>query len=111
MELRQLWVAPIFGVLGVPATVTRPDDAPIATTVIWVTPVMEDLPVGSDEFSRREPRKVLALRRDQVSTVPRGTVIEAPERKGGCSKVWKVDGLERQDSEHHRVIVIKTLDC
>lgn len=90
-----------FSVLGVPATVTRPapDDTPIATTGIWQSPLEEDAPFGTD-LNRREPRRVLALRRDSVPTLPRGTRVLAPEKPGGANKAWSVDGLEQRVDPH-----------
>ncbi len=111
-------MAPLFDAFGVPATVTLPGgsggglpllfsngEASIDTSVIWLTPITEDMPSGGD-FQRREPHRVLALRRDEVTTIPRGTVIEAAEVLGGAVQTWRVDGLERQEPDHHRVIVV-----
>lgn len=99
---------PIFSAFGVPVTVTRPapDDDPIVTTGVWVSPIPDDVPVGM-EFQRRERRKVLALDRDAVPTVPRGTVIVAPERDSEDAQTWRVDSLEQEDADHHRVRVVQ----
>jgi hypothetical protein len=92
---------------GVAATVTRPqpNDEPIETRVIWIAPETIDLPGGS-EFQRREAIHVMALGRDVLETVPRGTIVLAPERPGGEVLRWRVDGLERADADHHRVYLI-----
>jgi len=81
---------------GVPATVTRPypDDAPVDTTGIWLAAIEEPRPQGTD-FSRREPRRLLVLPRNVLATLPRGTVVLAPERAGDPVKTWKVDGFDR----------------
>jgi hypothetical protein len=94
----------------VPATVRRPapQDDPIATRVIWSTPSPEAMPGG--DFSRREPVRVMALRRDEVPTVPRGTHIDAPEMPGGAVKTWKVDSFEREDTAQTRVFVVPVGD-
>lgn len=96
-----------FGVHGVLATVTRPapDNVPIETLGIWLQPVAENFPGGMD-FQRREPQRVMALRTDEVPTVPRGTIITAPEKRGDAVQAWRVDGIDRYDADHVRVVVI-----
>ena len=97
---------------GVPATVQLeyPDVGdPIETRGIWVTQFTESLP-DSLELQRREPIKVMALRRDEVPTVPRGTTIQAPEVMGGPVLGWKVDGMARVDNDHHRVVLVRYSD-
>lgn len=100
-------ISACFAAFGVAATVTRPprDDAPITTTGVWITPLTPELPGGMG-LQRREIRRVLALRRDQVPTVPRGTIISAPEYAGQTPKTWRVDGYELEEADHHRVIVV-----
>lgn len=77
---------------GVAATVTRPapDDDPIETDAIWVP-----LPTANEPdvapWQRREELRCLAFDRDVVPTLPAGTLITAPERKGGAVKTWIVD--------------------
>lgn len=87
-----------FDTVGVPIVVTRPspDDTPVSTTGIWlVQPLDETRPVGTD-FQRRDPRKALAIKRDAtLPTLPRGTLITAPETIGGVIKTWQVDGFDR----------------
>lgn len=92
-------------VFGVPATVTPPGGSPISTTAVWILPQTVEVPLDS-EFQRAERRRILALRRDQVPAVPRGTVIAAPEVKGGAVLSWRVDGVDRLDAEEFRVLVI-----
>jgi hypothetical protein len=94
---------------AVDAVVTRPapDDTPIDTRVIWITTRSEDVPIGA-EFTRREPnQRVMALRRDQVPTVPRGTIVLAPEQRGGPILGWRVDSFELQEVDNHRVRVLR----
>lgn len=96
---------------GVSATVTRPapDDTPVETTGIWHTAPPEDAqPYGTD-FRRREPRRILALPRADLPTMPRGTTISAPETIGGTAKTWTVDGLERVEADTWRVLVTLAL--
>ncbi len=95
-------LGPIFAALGVPATVTRPVSAPIETTGIWVPMAAVDSPEGAD-VGRREPQRVMAFRRDDVPTIPKGTVVLAPEVTGGPVLRFVVDGPEHADREIHQV--------
>lgn len=106
-DLRELVRDVNFNVHGVPATVTRPypDDTPIETSVIWLQPITNDVPVGVD-FQRREPERVLGIRLDEVPTVPRGSVILAPERVGSVVSRWRVDALASLDADHGRYVVV-----
>jgi hypothetical protein len=111
-SLRALALELSRDVHGVDATVTRPepDSEPIATKGIWITTTTEDVPLGV-EFQRREPRRVMALRRADVPTVPRGTLIVAPEKSGDDAVTWRVEGTERMEADHTRVIVIRATDA
>ncbi len=105
MDLRPS-ITPAFADFGLPVTITPPGGSPISTTGIWVTPQTIDVPVGA-EARVAEAYKVLALRRDQVPSAPRGTTILAAEQAGGPSKTWKVDGVERADEpDVLRVVVV-----
>lgn len=97
---------------GVDVTVTRPapDDEPIVTRGIWMTTETEGMPIGS-EFPRRDQRRVMALSRAAVATVPLGTLIVAPEKSGNAVRAWRVDGFERQEADHNRVVVIDVTDA
>jgi hypothetical protein len=58
------------------------------------------------DLRRAERRRILALSRDAVATVPRGTVILAPERAGEVDQRWQVDGIETMDADQVQVIVV-----
>ena len=93
---------------GVDITVTRPapDNTPIeGIKGIWLTPITEELPDRMD-FQRREPRRVMALRRTDVPAVPRGTLIVAPEKSGDDPRPWRVDSLDRSDADKTHVVVL-----
>lgn len=92
---------------GVPATVTRPapDATPIETTAVWVPSATEGQPIGM-EFQRQVAIRVLALPRDLVPTVPRGTLVVAPEMLGGDVRTWRVDSTDRIEYDHTRVVVL-----
>lgn len=106
-----------FGLLmeafGVDATVTIPGGDPIATAGVWILPSTPEFPSNEElgggyggNFQRREPKRVLALSRDAVPTVPRGTDVIAPERAGDAPRAWMVDALEHVDADHTRVLVV-----
>lgn len=90
---------------GVVVTVTRPtpDDEPITTRGVWLTTTTEDAPTG--EFSRREPRRVIALKKADVPTIKRGALIVASEL--GESHTWMVDGVDRSEADHWRAVVTR----
>jgi hypothetical protein len=102
----------MFATIGVPITIARPepDSAPIATTGIWmVQPPEEHRPFGTD-FQRREPRRLMAIRRiPGLETFPRGTVITAPELQGGTATDWRVDGFSKPvETDEYRVHLVPT---
>lgn len=103
-DLRALVRDVNHAVHGTPATVTVQGLEPVSTTAIWLTTTPEDRPDGA-LFSRVDPFRTLALKRSEVPTVPVGTVIDIPESDGGTVESWVVDGLERQEADHNRVIV------
>lgn len=83
---------------GVVATVTRPapDQAPVVTRGVWITTPLEEPRSYGTDFQRREPRRVLALPKATVPTLPRGSIVVAADVVGGSIKVWRVDGLDPQ---------------
>lgn len=100
---------PILAAFGLPATVTRPapDHAPVSTTAVWVSPRLEEqLPAGQD-MQRGEPRRVLCLPRSALSKVPKNTRIVAAEESGGPSKTWRVEGPDRVEHDHWRLLVVE----
>lgn len=107
-SLRTLALDLNLAVHGVDVLVTPPGAAGIETRGIWLTTITEDMPVGGD-FQRREPRRVMALSRLDVPTVPRGTVIYGPEKDGeeDTPRYWRVDGTERVEADHTRVVVVE----
>ena len=109
-EIRELTLDINFEVHGLDVTVTRPapDDAPIETRGIWLTVETEDVPGGP--FTRREGRRAMAFRKDEVPTAPTGTEILAPEAFGGDDVGWRVDGTAQIFVDHTRVIVIRATD-
>lgn len=90
---------------GQSATVTPPGGSAVTTRAIWLPPVTTELPAGG-ALQRAEPLRVLSVPKADVAQVPRGTVIAAAEVPGGAVLNWKVDGFERVDPDHHRVVVV-----
>ena len=103
--LEALALQATFDIAGVPATVTLPGGQPIATSAIWLDPVLVDVPSSSD-LQRREQRRVVALMKADVATAPRGTRIDGAEREGGPVQSWRVDEPEAYDPVHLRVVVV-----
>lgn len=62
--------------------------------------------MGSD-FSSREPRRVIAIRRDVFPELERGTVISAPETEGGTPVTWQVDHIESLEPRYYVAVVIQ----
>jgi hypothetical protein len=106
-SVRALVVDLNFRTHGVPALVTfnDPELGSIDTTGIWLPELEEDAPYGSD-LRRRDPRRLMALPRNVLATMPRGTTVDAPDRSGDVVKSWRVDGLGRHEAEIWRVILI-----
>lgn len=101
---------PLFEAFGVSAAVTLPEAADaIPATGVWVQVVPDQFPVGRD-LQRREPRKVLALRRAEVPTLPRGTLIVAVPFGGEAPRTWKVDGIDHTEADEWRAIVVPVPD-
>jgi hypothetical protein len=94
-----------FGVHGVAAVVTPPGGPAVATLVIWLTPSTEAVPAGSD-FARRESKRILAIRRDEVPEVPRGTMITTAEPTLSTPDSWRVDAMDSVYPDHYRVVVV-----
>lgn len=94
-----------FAVHGVPAIVTIPDGDPVETRIIWLTPVPTGIPDGQT-FQREEPKRAMAIRRDDVPAVPMGTIIEVTEHNLESPISWSVDSMDRIEPDHFRVLVV-----
>jgi hypothetical protein len=114
-SLRALVVELNFSAHGKDATVRRPppDDDEIETRIIWMTAAQDLHPVGLDDqrfqpdFQRRDPVRILAIRRDHVPTAPRGTVITTSEWGTTIETTWRVDGLLEKHPDHIKVAVVR----
>jgi len=94
---------------GLPITVTRsvPGASPVATTGAWLAPLLDEaLPAGTD-LQRREPRRVMAVSRtSELASLPRNSLVSAPEELGGPAVLWRVDSLYRAEYDHWRVVLV-----
>lgn len=104
--LRQLVLETNQAVHGVDAVVELPDGRMIETEALWLTTVPQDAPAGLD-LHRADPLRIVAIARVDVPSLPRHAVIVAPERPGGPTRRWLVDGHDRLESDQHRVIVVR----
>lgn len=94
---------------GVDATVTRPspNDEPIETRGIWMTPSPAGVPIGSS-FSRTDRDRVMVFSKAEVPTIPKGSKVIAPQFDGGDDEAWRVDGLEREEADHWRAHLVSS---
>src|SRR5678810_565487 len=104
-SLRALVVELNFSAHGKDATVRRPppDDDEIETRIIWMTAAQDLHP----DFQRRDPVRILAIRRDHVPTAPGGTVITTSEWGTTIETTWRVDGLLEKHPDHIKVAVVR----
>lgn len=93
---------------GVEATVD-PDGTPIETTAIWIDAATIASPIGQ-EFQGIGPHRVLALSVDEVSAIPNGTVILAPERRGDVATRWRKESDVGIDADLRKVLVVPAPD-
>lgn len=106
MDIR-VTVDPIFDAFSVPATVTRPNEAPIETTAVWVPGGRwADVDRTGVEFLRATRRRVIAFRVDEVPATPAGTLILAPEALGEEPQYWRVDEFDHLENDLTRVFVM-----
>ena len=93
-----------FTLHGTPATVTVPDGTPTSTRVIWLTPDTAEVPASG--YQRSEAKMVIAVPRDDVPAMPRGTIIASSPPMLAAPALWQVDGMETIRPDHHRVVVV-----
>ena len=94
-----------FATHGVPAVVTPPDAVPVETRIIWADRTPGEIPVGAT-FKRSEPRRLMAIRRDEIPQVPLGTLVAVTEHLLISPSLWRVDSIEREEPDNIRVIVV-----
>jgi hypothetical protein len=100
---------------GVDITI-QPDGLTIPTAIvtrgIWLTNETPDVMSGVSRGGRdafgnwRDVRRVLAIPRAALDSVPTHIVIVAPEQDGGDPKRWVVDGVDDKRADHTRVVLV-----
>jgi hypothetical protein len=93
-----------FDAFAVVATVTPPGGSAIVTRGFWVSPLVENMPVGQD-LNRRDPRRVFVLPRADVGALPKGSVVVAVEYGGTVARTWTVDGIDSMEADHVRAVL------
>jgi hypothetical protein len=88
---------PVFGAFGVTATVTPTGGGPIATTVIVGSRTANHPPGG--EVAVAEHLRLVSLRRDQVPSTPKDTLIVTEQG------TFRVDSVVEEDAEVVKVLV------
>lgn len=97
-----------FGTHGISATVTLPGWPGVSTKIIWLTPVSEERPASAD-FARHDAKRSMAIRRDDVPSVPLGTTVAVTEHLQESPSFWVVDSMDAIFQDHHRVVVVPEL--
>lgn len=96
----------IQAAFGLVAQVTRPGDtAATETTIVWL-PASPELQPGGMDFQGASSKRVMGISKADLTSVPDGTAIEAPEEEGGEVMSWTVDGQERAEYDSWRVMVV-----
>lgn len=90
---------------AVDVTVTPVNGSPIETTGLWATPLQQDEPTM--DAKRHERIRIMALTREAVPTLPKGSIVLAPERPDGIAVGWRVEGFEVEEVEHRRVVLVR----
>ena len=91
--------------LAVDITVTLPNSAAVETVGLWLEPEFPEVPSGSS-FGRGESRRLMAIRKSDVTSVPRLTLVDAPLIPGGTILNWRVDSVDDDDNNKHVVVLI-----
>jgi len=103
-DLRPL-LDPIWRAFALPVTVTLPGGASVETSGVWIFPQTIEAPEGA-EARVADPRRTLALRRDEVPEMLRDSRVRAAERDGLPVLDWRVDGFGRIDPETIEVLLV-----
>ena len=94
---------------SVPAVVTLKSENPVTTRGVWLSPEAVGFDVG-DEYQGRAPKRIMAIAKADVPTIPRGTTIVAPEESGEATKTWEVQESALVQHDQHNVVLIEA-DC
>ena len=91
---------------SVPAVVTLKSENPVTTRGVWLSPEAVGFDVG-DEYQGRAPKRIMAIGKSDVPTIPRGTKIVAPEESGEATKTWEVQESARVQNDQHNIVLIE----
>lgn len=95
----------VLEAFGASAVVTPPGADPITTQVVWMPPTPDLVPTGLD-LQAVSQRRILAIPRSTVPSCPRGTRVVVAEEDGGSPRAFVVDGPEREEVDHLRVVMV-----
>jgi hypothetical protein len=95
----------LLAAFGASAVVTLPDAEPVTATVVWMPPSPDLVPAGL-ELQAVQVRRVLAIPRATVPSVPRKTTVVVPEIDGGSPRAFMVDAIEREEPDHVCVVLV-----
>ena len=105
MDLR-VPMGPLFAAFGVSAVVRVAGNPAVNTTAIWLSPTLNIDPSGFS-VEGRSARRVMTLQPSAVPSIPEGTLIDAPEVKGGPVITWRTEGDDVVEADQRRVIVVE----
>ena len=88
------------------ATVIVDGLEPVTVRALWSVPELSTAPAGAP-LQRQDPLLRLSFLRRDVPALPRGTIIEAPEKPTGGPVVrWSVDVVETLTASTIRAVVV-----
>jgi len=93
------------GPMGTQAVVTEPWVKPISTQIIWLGPLEEESPIGT-EYAKRGARELMAVRKDEVPELQRGSIINAAGPPRDIVRDWQVDSITRSDRDYFFAVVV-----
>lgn len=102
--IRQLVSDLGFSVAGIPATLQGPWESPLEGRIVWLRNLEEDAPYGT-QYAKVGARRRMAIQRDGVTNIPKGSIVTAPEEIGAEATDWQVDGTEEVTRTHFLVAV------
>jgi hypothetical protein len=94
------------GPMGTQAAITRPWENPISTKIIWIGPIEKESPPVGLEYAKRGARELMAVRKDEVPKLQRGSIVNAAGPPGDTVRDWQVDSIARSDRDYFYAIVV-----
>lgn len=84
---------------GMPVTVTVPNGEPVSTDGIWFTP-------ETDGDAQKHGTFVLVLRKADVPSVPRKTIVIGSPPNGDQTRRWMVDSTMKVETDRVYVVLV-----